>query len=108
MTIREFIKEWADDSKPDIDVYDDVVEELGIAYCSGQTLTKAGWEHFSRIMDYEIEIYYGTGDWDFDIAVVKLNDYEDWEERLGYVSEFFHSAAGYCADTDYNKWFKES
>ena len=42
MTVREFIKR--DD---DIDVYDDVCEELGIAFCGPLELTPEGEKQFS-------------------------------------------------------------
>ena len=75
MTIREFIGQ-----EIDIDVYDDVCEEIAIAFCGPQPLTAEGKEHFAGIMDYEVEINhlsYGT----LPAAIVKV-DGPDWEEKL--------------------------
>lgn len=103
MTVRQFIAKWADGTQDDIDVYDNVCEELGIAYCGGIELTKAGEEQFKEVLDYEIEIETNPR---YSVAIVDV-DKHDWKSRLKKAKEFFYSAAGYCADTDYEKWFKE-
>ena len=85
----------------DIDVYDDVCEELGIAFCGPMRLTPEGERQFAEVLDYEIAIQNGFG---MMIAVVKI-DGEGWKKRLRKAIEFFHSAAGYCSCEDYDKWF---
>jgi len=97
MKIREFVK-----IEQDIDVYDNVVEELGIAFCGPLRLKKAGEEKFAEVLDYDIdsEPKYCT-------AVVNI-DFDDWKDRLRKAKEFFYAAAGYCTDEEWNKWFKEN
>lgn len=103
MTVEEFVKAWESEEKPDIDVYDDVVEELGIAYCSGSCLTEEGKEHFKEVLTYTMEVFE-----DQYYALVKVDDEEGiWQEKLKKAEEFFYSAAGYCASSDFDKWFKE-
>ena len=89
----------------DIDVYDDVCEELGIAMCGPVVLTPEGQEHFAEVMDYEVTINNGS----YMTATVHVDDDEDkvWKRRLKKAIEFFHSAAGYCSCDDYDKWFKD-
>ena len=95
MTIKEFIALNAD-----IDVYDDVCEELGICFCGPIGLTEEGKAHFADVLEYEIDV---------DLhpcasAVVHI-DGDGWKKRLRKAEEFFYSAAGYCADEDYQRWF---
>ncbi|MBO6093429.1 MAG: hypothetical protein J6P40_07395 [Oscillospiraceae bacterium] len=102
MTIRDLIQQ-----EVDIDVYDDVCEELSIAFVGPQKLTKEGEKEFADIMDYPVILHtnssYGS------IAIVRVDDpvEEVWEERLRKAKRFFDSAAGYCACSDYEKWFEE-
>ena len=92
----------------DIDVYDDVCEELGIAFCGPLILTEEGGKEFSDVMEYEVEINphsYGN----LPAAIVLIDDPDDavWEKRLRRAKLFFESAAGYCSCTDFDRWFKE-
>ena len=106
MTVREFIKR--DD---DIDVYDDVCEELGIAFCGPLELTPEGEKQFSEVMGYEIEIIPGEETWSgLDHAIVHVDDADDktWKRRLRKAKEVFESAAGMCPADDYDTWFKEA
>lgn len=103
MTIRDLIQQPID-----IDVYDDVCEELAIAFCGPQALTKAGEKKFADIMDYPVQINphsYGN----LPAAIILIDDPDDevWKRRLRKAKEFFDSAAGYCACSDYDRWFKD-
>lgn len=92
----------------DIDVYDDVCEELAIAFCGPQKLTEEGEKKFSEVMDYEIEINpHSYGDMPAAIVLIDDPDEDVWEDRLGKAKEFFESAAGYCACSDYDRWFED-
>lgn len=84
----------------DIDVYDDVCEELGIAFCGPLELTEDGTKEFADVMEYDIEI-------NDDCAIVNVDAPEGvWQKKLKKAKHFFHAAAGYCADDDYRRWFK--
>lgn len=98
MKVRDFIKR-----EEDIDVYDNVCEELGIAFCGPLRLKKEGEEKFDEVLDYDIEINVGPR---YSVAIIDI-DKDDWERRLKKAKEFFYAAAGYCADEDYQKWFEE-
>ena len=99
MKVRDFIK-----MDVDIDVYDDVCEELAIAFCGPAELTDAGKEHFADVLDYEVVIYEDVCE-----AVVCVDDgtLKGWKKRLRKANEFFYSIAGFCSETDYERWFKE-
>ena len=98
MKVKDLIKQ-----EIDIDVYDDVCEELGIAFCGPMVLTEQGKEHFAEVLDYDISFVNGG-----DVACVNVDAPEGiWQKRLKKAMEFFEAAAGYCADKDYRKWFKE-
>ena len=85
----------------DIDVYDNVVEELGIAFCGAMELTDEGKEKFADVLEYDIEI-----NEDYGVAIVDI-DYDDWEDRLKKAKRLFYSLAGYCSEENYNRWFIE-
>ena len=89
----------------DIDVYDDVCEELAIAYCGPMELTEDGMKEFGEVLDYDCEMLappkgYGCG------CVIVHVDGENWKKKLRRAKDFFESMAGYCADEDFQKWFK--
>lgn len=88
----------------DVDVYDDVCDEIGIAFCGPIGLTEQGKEKFAEVMEYEIKLHTVNG---YDEAQVKIDDKDEkiWKRRLRKAKEFFWAAAGYCAADDYDKWF---
>ena len=90
----------------DIDVYDDVCEELWIAYCGPMALTKAGKEHFAEVLDYELE-YNPCSYGGLPAYIVKVDDPDEkvWRDRLAKAKEFFEAAAGYCSVNDFESWF---
>ena len=101
MKIKDFINLWADGTRDDIDVYDDVCEELGIAYCGGYKLTKEGEKEFKEVLEYDILV--GGG-----VAIVHVDDEEGiWQKKLKNAKRFFYAAAGYCNCDDYDRWFVE-
>jgi hypothetical protein len=90
----------------DIDVYDNVTEELAVAFCGPMELTDRGLAHFADVLDYTVEIISGDS---YDYAVVDVNDPEDediWERKLEAAKELFEGMAGLCSATDYDLWFK--
>ena len=101
MKVREFIQ-----LSEDFDVYDDVCEEIGIAFCGAQELTEAGMEHFAEVLDYDMELDISGS---IKTAVVHIDDDDDrvWKRRMKKAKEFFYGAAGYIEDSKYKKWFVE-
>lgn len=101
MTIRDLIQ-----MEIDIDVYDDVCEELGIAFCGPQPLTPEGEKKFADIMDYEVTFVNGCYG---HVAIVSVDDPDEkvWQKKLAKAKKFFDSAAGYCPCSEYEKWFGE-
>ena len=99
MTIEEFIKQDID-----IDVYDTMTDDIGIAFVGPQELTDAGREHFAPVLAMEIEVKDAPG-WGL-TAYVNI-DGDGWKKKLRQAKELFDAAAGYCSAADYEKWFKE-
>ena len=96
MKVRDLIEQ-----EFDVDVYDDVCEELGIAFCGPLVLTDLGKEKFADVLNYGVSLYDG-------VAIVNCSAAGDgWENRLRKAKEFFEAAAGYCAADDYIQWFEE-
>lgn len=92
MKIKDLIK-----MNIDTDVYDDVCEELAIAFVGPLSLTEEGQKKFADVLDYDV-------DFDNEVTIVKI-DSDDWEDKLEKAKEFFHAAAGFCPEEDYKKWF---
>lgn len=99
MKVRDLIEQ-----EIDIDVYDDVCDGIGIAFCGPLKLTEQGKEKFAEVLDYNVKLTNYNGD---TVAIICIDDPADfvWEARLEKATEFFEAAAGYCADSDYHKWF---
>ena len=102
MTVRDLIQQGID-----IDVYDDVCEELGIAFCGPQKLTEEGKKEFSDVLDYPVKLHYNGLD---TVVIVNIDDPDDavWEKRLERAKLFFEGMAGYCSCSDYDKWFENN
>ena len=85
----------------DIDVYDDVCEELAVAFCGPVKLTDEGIKRFGGCLDYPVAFYPYDG-----FCIVKVDDEEGvWQKKLKLVKDLFDSMAGYCKASDYDKWF---
>lgn len=91
MPIREFIK-----MDIDIDVCDDYDESCYIAYCGAIALTEEGEKEFADVLDTMVEV-------SDDIALLHAES----DEEVKALKRFFRSAAGYCSEENYNKWFIE-
>lgn len=103
MKVRELLK-----MDIDIDVYDNVTEELAVAFCGPMELTEAGIRRFGEVLDYWVEL---TNKGSYIYAIVAVNDPEDedgWERKLELAKELFESMAGLCSATDYELWFKDT
>lgn len=100
LTLRDFIK-----LEEDIDIYDDVCEELGIAFCGPVKLTQEADNYFSDILDLNVDIF--TDFQGYKTAVLKIDDPDEkvWTNRLKKALEFFEGAAGYISESQFDKWF---
>ena len=100
MKVIDFIEKFTGT----IDVYDNYVEELGIAYC-GEKLTKAGKENFAEALQLPIDHF------DTEVVVLQIDekglDENTVEHRLEIAKELFESIAGMCSASDWDKWFTE-
>lgn len=89
----------------DVDVYDNITEELAIAFCGAVELTDEGNVYFSVILNREVELDEENG-----VAIIDCDDefFPELDEfYLEQAKELFYSAAGYCAEEKYNRYFKE-
>ena len=85
----------------DIDVYDDVCDDLAIAFCGPMELTDEGKERFKTAL--ELPIHLCT-----DYVLVEVDDEDEnvmWD-RLNNAKELFEGMAGFCSEENWNKWFK--
>lgn len=101
MKIEEFMNE-----ERDIDVYDDVVDGIGIAFCGPMLLTPEGKKEWEDVLNLDITVI--DSPYTGDVAIVEVDKYgDDWEKYQIRAKSFFYALAGYCAAEDYDKWFIE-
>lgn len=86
----------------DVDVFDDVCDTLSIAFCGPAELTEEGEAHFATALSLGFTF---VGD----VALIHVDDPDEktWLRNLKQAKELFYSLAGYCSESDYDKWFKE-
>ena len=85
-----------------IDVYDNVCEELAIAFEGPVELTDEGKEHFAEALEFEIYLN------DDSVSVdVDDEDEDEFERKLKLAKELFEGMAGYCSVDEWKQWFKE-
>ena len=97
MKVKDMIK-----MEIDVDVYDNVCEELAVAFCGGDVrLTDEGKREFADVLEYDVDL-----DLDNYVAVVDI-DRGDWRKRLSRAQALFYSLAGFCSSTDYDRWFTD-
>ena len=96
MKVRDFIN--LDIS---IDVVDDICEALYIGFEGPQNITNEAKNTFADVLDLDIEIL------DSLTALVHLDNFNEHEgkRKLHDAIIFFEAAAGYCAESKYQKWF---
>ena len=94
LTVKDLIAQ-----EIDIDCYDDVCEELGIAFCGPMELTEAGLKKFAEVLTFPVTLTNYC-------AIIHVDDKEGvWQRKLRKAIEFFYSLAGYCSCDDYDNWF---
>jgi len=106
MKIKDFIKQ-----EIDIDVCDDYDESCYIAFVGPVELTDEGKQEFADVMDCDVEIVP-------DCAVGVENDkpvfydnaivHAESDAQVRALVRFFNATAGYCSESDYDKWFVDS
>lgn len=98
MIVKELLEQ-----EIDIDVYDNVCEELCIAFVGPLYLTQEGQKEFSDVLELNVKL-----DKDMKSAQIKVNGQTDkWLKTLRHAERFFSAAAGYCSEENYDKWFKD-
>lgn len=99
ITIKDFIRTATED----IDVYNNVTDDGGVAYCPPLFLTEEGEKEFAEVLNYKIEV-----DEDNKSAEVICDDEEEhtpWQLKKRKAEKLFWAAAGYCSEEDYELWF---
>lgn len=93
-TVRELITHDID-----MDVFDDVYDEEYPAFVGPMYVTEAGEKEWKDVLDLECEVE--------KYIELYIDDIDDdiVEARHNRAHLFFSSAAGYCYDDLWNKWF---
>lgn len=89
-----------------VDVYDNVCEELAIAFEGPMELTEAGLEKFGEVLEYDVTFSNG-GNFINAIVDVDDDDEDEFERKLAKAKELFEGMAGWCTVDEWDEWFKE-
>lgn len=101
----------------DIDCYDDVCDELAIAFCNpfdddevhdwSEYLTEYGMEKFGEVLDYPMHLNPFDFNLDVPSAIIHVDDEEGvWQKKLEKAIDFFYACAGYVPCDEYDRLFK--
>ena len=84
-----------------VDVYDNVCEELAIAFEGPMELTYAGKDYFADALEFDVSFN------DDDSVSVDVDDYDEavFERKLAAAKELFEAMAGMCTEEEWNLWF---
>lgn len=99
LTVRGLLKMGESEDFEDIDVCDDYDERCYIAFCGGYKLTEEGEQEFADALDIEV-IPCGAGGFTWTLRC-------DTGKQARACERLFNSLAGYCGDSDFDRWFKE-
>ena len=86
----------------DIDVCDDYDERCYIAFCGEAKLTHEGEERFRDALELPITLNIKEDRVD-NICIISCDTEHDAES----CRELFVALAGYCSESDYDRWFEE-
>ena len=103
MTLKEFI---LGNEEQDIDVYNDVWDDEGVAICLPLHFTDECLREFADVLELEVEV---KPQWGYESLVVQLDKLPDNEQSKmrRRLNVFLWAQAGYCSCEDWDKWFKE-
>lgn len=96
-----------------VDVYENIADLIGIAFCGETSLTEEGKKHFSKALQFPIKRI------DKDMLVIDTERYYnekkidlskyDFDDKIPSgvqnLIDLFWAVAGYCSVDDYSKWF---
>lgn len=99
MTIRELMG-----YEIDIDIANNVTDSLGCCLVCPTKLTEEGEREWGDVLDYVVDVY---GDDNYAECIVDDDHNIKWQTKKRRLDEFLASAAGYCSEYDYNKWFMD-
>ena len=89
----------------EIDVYDNVCDELAVAFEGPMELTEAGLEKFGEVLEYDVSL---NNNGNFINAIVDVDDEDEaeFERKLAKAKELFESMAGWCTVDEGKEWFE--
>ena len=88
-----------------VDVYDNVCDELAVAFEGPMILTEAGMEKFGEVLEYDVSLN-GNGNLINAIVDVDDEDEAEFERKLAKAKELFESMAGWCTVDEGKEWFE--
>lgn len=88
-----------------VDVYDNVCDELAVAFEGPMILTEAGMKKFGKVLEYGVTLN-NNGNLINAIVDVDDEDEAEFERKLAAAKELFESMAGWCTMDEGKEWFE--
>lgn len=99
-TLREYLTKGGD---RDIDVCGEVYDFACAVCCLPIIITEEGEKRWGKVLDCPIVVCNKTA---FGVILDTEIVDKDEDSEIGETGRFLVSLAGYCSETDYDKWFK--
>ena len=90
----------------DIDIIDTETDDLCVGFVGPLRLTNEGKEYFKEVLNYEISIPKHCKNPEAEIIITGKTN-KEIDRQINLIKDFFNSAAGYCSNINWHKWFKE-
>ena len=87
------------------DVYDNVCDELAVAFEEPMILTEAGMKKFGEVLEYDVSLH-DNGNLINAIVDVDDEDEAEFERKLAKAKDLFESMAGWCTMDEGREWFE--
>lgn len=86
----------------DVDIANNVTDSLGCCLVCPMKLTEEGEREWGDVLDYVVDVH---GDDNYAECIVDDDPNIKWQTKKKRLNYFLSSAAGYCSEDDYDKWF---
>lgn len=96
------MRDFLQNVKNDIDVYNNVTDDEGICYCPPVRFTAEGEEHFKWTLDH---VFLNVNEEDCYAEVICNESNCNWKLIKQGAFDLLYSIAGYCSSENYDKWF---
>lgn len=107
ITIEDMFTEKFSEQYGDVDITNNVFDGFAPAFCGPMALKEDGVRTYKDVLDIPIRIHQGEDGyiWVECLLDIGLDD-EELDRINSRIYDLFNSAAGYCSEEEWDKWFE--